>query len=303
MNRGCILIKTDSKTYVRTLPETIKFTAVDAELSQIHVLNLRLHAFWCIKCQSFIPVARSDRLRLPNRHGVNHQCSKSIKSTNERSSIASSPSMTTVSSAAETPSVQSNPVAMSISTNTTNSSVPASQSIPSISTTAGTSSLQSDPAMSISSTASPMVATQSPASSMASSSAPQIESPMTILIEPSMATHMEPSIAPTMASSTPSIYPDLSDFETDYELVHESWPILDNETNEIEDREILINMDFSNSKQIQSCKYKYSTTFKYEENPIAIDIYCNEKFNDDNEFKYHKETCIFRIGLVVFNMY
>ena len=275
MNRGCILIKTDSKTYVRTLPETIKFTTVDGELSQIHVLNLRLHAFWCIKCQSFIPVARSDRLRLPNRHGVNHQCSKSIKSTNERSSIASSPSMTTVSSAAETPSVQSNPVAMSISTNTTNSSVPASQSIPSISTTAGTSSLQSDPAMSISSTASPMVATQSPASSM----------------------------APTMASSTPSIYPDLSDFETDYELVHESWPILDNETNEIEDREILINMDFSNSKQIQSCKYKYSTTFKYEENPIAIDIYCNEKFNDDNEFKYHKETCIFRIGLVVFNMY
>ena len=119
----------------------------------------------------------------------------------------------------------------------------------------------------------------------------------TAMAPPPAATQIGPSMAEE--SSTPSIYPSLSEFDIDYELVNESWPVLESETMEIEDRDILINMDFANPKQIQACKNEYQTTFKYDQKLISMTISCDEKFQNVNLFKNHKETCLFRLGLII----
>ena len=84
--------------------------------------------------------------------------------------------------------------------------------------------------------------------------------------------------------------------------MNESWPVLENETMEIEDRDILINMDFANPKQIHICKNEYQTTFKYDQKLIAMTISCAEKFQNINMFKNHKETCLFRLGSIIFHI-
>ena len=96
---------------------------------------------------------------------------------------------------------------------------------------------------------------------------------------------------------TASIYPDIStDFELNYELVHESWPIL--HENEIEDRDILINIDLE-PEQIQICENHYQSTFKYQGEIIEFTLRCNKRFHDDKLFKFHKKICLFRLGLTL----
>ena len=226
----------------------------------------------------------------------------------ESPSMAASPSMATVSSAAGASSLRSDKL-ISMSSKSATTSMPASTSMGTVSSTAEASSLESDQPMSLSSksatTSIPASTSMGTVSSAACTSSIHSMSAESSTMKSQTESAMAPSTVPpmtppkeSMIQEPASIYPDISaDFDISYDLVHESWPYV--HENEIEERDILINMDFPEPQKMHTCENQYQSSFKYNGEIIELTLRCSKQFYDDNKFKFHKEICVFRLGLVL----